>query len=198
MNFDFSLDPIENLDRQINAAEQLGIKEPTAMSLATSSKNGQPHVRAVLFKGVVRDGISFYTNYESPKAKELDSNPAASLLFFWAALFQQIIISGQVERLTRQESEAYFNSRPRLSQIGAWASEQSQEIPSFDYLSEKVKNIELKFKDSPIPCPPNWGGYHLIPTYFEFWFGREGRLHERFVYERKDSKSPWRRYLKSP
>ena len=198
MPFDFKLDPFKNLAEEIRSAEASGVNEPTAMSLATANKNGLPDVRAILFKGVVRGGLSFYTNYDSPKSLELNENPYASVLFFWAAIHEQIRISGRVDKLTRAESEAYFLSRPRLSQIGAWASRQSQEIPTFEYLEEQVKIFEAKFSGGNVPCPPNWGGYRIVPSRFEFWFAREGRLHERYVYDRADVGNEWHRKLMSP
>ncbi len=198
MAFDFARDPFENLLDQIDLAGVSGVKEPIAMSLATATKDGLPDVRAVLFKGLVRGGLSFYTNYDSQKSQELSENPNASALFFWAPLAQQIRVIGKVDRLTREESEAYFASRPRLSQIGAWASLQSQEIPSFDFLNDRVKVFEEKFANQIVPCPSNWGGFRILPLRIEFWFGREGRLHERFVYERKDFSVNWTRKFVSP
>jgi pyridoxamine 5'-phosphate oxidase len=142
------------------------IPEPTAMSLATVGKSGAPTVRAVLFKGMVRGGFSFYTNYNSPKAQELIENPQASLLFFWPTLQQQIRICGDVQKLTRKESEEYFKTRPRISQIGAWASDQSQEIPSIDFLNNKASELEKKYHGQEIPCPPHWGGFHCSSYQF--------------------------------
>ncbi len=198
MAFDFKLDPFVNLLDQIQEAQASGVKEPTAMSLATSTITGLPNVRAVLFKGLLREGLSFYTNFDSPKAQDLSANPVAAALFFWAPLARQIRVSGRVEKLTRAESEAYFASRARLSQLGAWASAQSQEIPNFEFLEQQVQKFEQKFAGQVIPCPTNWGGFHLLPSKFEFWFGREGRLHERHVYERTQAASPWARKLLSP
>jgi pyridoxamine 5'-phosphate oxidase len=198
MAFDFKLDPFENLDDQLNFAEVSGIKEPTAMSLATASKNGRPSLRVVLFKGVLRGGISFFTNYDSPKAQDLIENPNAEVLFYWANIFQQIRIAGSVEKLTRAESEAYFSSRPRLSQIGAWASQQSTPISSYQELQNRVDDFDFKFSSLVVPCPPNWGGFILIPEKFEFWFGKEGRLHERYRYRRSNTKSEWIREMLSP
>ncbi len=196
--FDFAKDPLESLQKQILHAKKSGVYDSTAMSLATVSKNGLPSVRAVLFKGLVRQGISFYTNYNSPKADDLDANPNAGLLFFWDSLHTQIRITGPVDRLTRAESEAYFATRDRLSQIGAWASAQSQEISSFQVLEEKVKAIENKYMNQAIPCPPHWGGFRVIPLHMEFWFGRAGRLHERYVFDRTDTAAIWQRKLLSP
>jgi pyridoxamine 5'-phosphate oxidase len=197
-DFDFALDPLVSLQKQILRAKNTGIQDANAMSLATADKYGLPSVRAVLFKGLVRDGLSFYTNYNSPKAQALVLNPRAALLFFWESLHTQIRISGTVDKTTRAESEAYFATRARLSQAGAWASDQSKEIPSFPYLEEKVDAIEKKYEGKTIPCPPHWGGFRLVPLKVEFWFGRAGRLHERYVFERTSAGSEWQRKLLSP
>lgn len=205
--FRFDSDPFQEFERELHKAVEAAkdrngqsglIKEPTAMSLATVNSSGQPQVRTVLFKGLVRQGFSFFTNYNSPKAKQLMENPRASLLFLWTPLEQQIRIEGKVEKLTRAESEAYFKTRPRESQLGAWASQQSQEIPSYEFLQTEFDSLEKKFSGKEIPCPEHWGGFHLLPTMIEFWFGKQGRLHERYVYERKSPQDSWRKYMKSP
>lgn len=205
--FLFESDPFQEFERELAKAveaakDQNGqrslIKEPTAMSLATVDSSGQPQVRTVLFKGLVRQGLSFFTNYNSPKSQQLVANPKASLLFLWAPLEQQIRIEGVVAKLTRSESEAYFKTRPRESQLGAWASSQSQEIPNYEFLQNEFTNLEKKFSGKDIPCPEHWGGFHLVPTMMEFWFGKKGRLHERYVYERKSAQDSWRKYMKSP
>ena len=199
MNFDFSLDPFEQFQKQLSIAEAQGIPEPNAMSLATSSKEGEPSVRTVLFKGLVRKGFSFYTNYNSPKSENLISNPKASILFFWPVMAQQIRIIGSVDQLTREESEAYFNTRPRLSQLGAWASDQSQKISNLDDLAKKVEELDKKYANQPVPCPSNWGGFRLVPREFEFWFGKQGRLHERYIYQNdSNQKDGWNRFMRSP
>lgn len=201
MGFEFSKDPVENFLSLFESARKAGVLEPSAMQLATikiSFESPTPNLRTVLYKGIYRGGFSFFTNLESPKAKELKANPNCSLVFFWAPLAQQIRISAQVDRLTRAEDEAYFKTRPRLSQLGAWASKQSSEIESYEFLEKKTAEMEKKFAGKEIPCPENWGGYRCVPLVMEFWFGKEGRLHERFVFERPNSTSSWRRYLKSP
>jgi pyridoxamine 5'-phosphate oxidase len=197
LDFHFADDPFINLDRLLMTAKGQ-VPEPTAMSLATASKNGLPNVRVVLFKGWVRGGLSFFTNYDSPKAQELLQNPRAALLFYWGALSVQVRISGKVEKLKKEESDRYFQSRPRLSQLGAWASPQSEEIPDFDFLALRVQEFAEKFEGEEVPRPKNWGGFRLLPLSMEFWFGREGRLHERYVFERKSPTGKWRRYLKAP
>lgn len=196
MNFDHSLDPFLHLDAWVKEAKEKGITDPNAMVLATVGKDFQPSNRVVLYKGLLRGGLSFYTNYNGRKAQELKNNNKASVNFFWASMALQIRIEGEVHKLTREESEAYFRTRPRLSQLGAWASDQSQEVSGIEELQKKLQIIEEKFKGQEVPCPPNWGGYHLIPNYFEFWVGRDGRLHERYCYEKKNS--TWRRFMRFP
>lgn len=156
--------------------------EPTAMTLATSTKSGIPSCRIVLLKGFDEDGFIFFTNYGSRKSKELNENPSAVLLFFWQELERQVRIEGRVEKISRQISEAYFNSRPLESRLGAWASPQSEVIPSRQYLEEKFDEMRKKYPDGNVPLPPNWGGFRLIPHSFEFWQGRENRLHDRIFY----------------
>ncbi len=196
--FQFELDPFENFLRVFACVEKMVVKDPNAMSLATVSKDGFPSQRTVLFKGLIRGGFTFFSNYQSNKAKDMEIHPQVSLLFFWPTLEMQIKIKGSVEKISEAESEAYFSSRPRLSQIGAWASKQSSVIPNFDYLQEKVLELEKKYQDQVIPKPPHWGGYRVEPTMMEFWFGRMGRLHERYVFERSSPHDSWERYLKSP
>jgi pyridoxamine 5'-phosphate oxidase len=197
--FDFSLSPYSHFQREFELVESQNIKDGNAMSLATCTPSGVPSIRTVLFKGMVREGFSFYTNYQSQKSKELDSNNKAALLFFWPTLERQVRIDGEAFKLTREESETYFRTRPRLSQIGAWASSQSETIPHSEYLQEKVKAVEQRFQDHSIPCPENWGGWHVRPLRFEFWYGHTGRLHDRFVFERENlQSSQWKTFQKSP
>ena len=198
MNFPFS-DPLLWFQQEFKTAEANHLPEPNAMQLATVNEEGIPSIRTVLFKGLVRGGFSFYTNYQSPKSQDLIRSKKAALNFFWPSMEQQIRIEGLVEKLTRTESENYFKTRARLSQIGAWASEQSKEIPNMEWLDARVNEFEEKFKGKEIPCPQNWGGFHVIPLKIEFWFGKKGRLHQRFVFERKKiTDTEWRTLLKSP
>ena len=198
-SFDFKLDPFQNFSKLFEQAKSLISKDPNAMSLATASSDGIPSLRTVLYKGMLRGGVSFYTNYESQKSKELLSNSKAALLFFWPSLDMQIRFEGLVSKLTQAESEAYFKTRPRLSQLGAWASHQSQKIANHEELEAKVQELDKKFSKQEITCPPHWGGFHLLPLKVEFWFARIGRLHDRFVFERNEvSQNNWERYLKSP
>ncbi len=191
-------DPLENFNALFAEAEKAVIKDVNAMSLATVSEKGFPRVRVVLFKGLVRGGFSFYTNYQSPKAEELVLNSRASLLFFWSALDVQIRIEGTTAALSPSESDRYFASRPRLSQIGAWASHQSEQISDLQELEARVARLEIKYDGQEIPRPPFWGGYHVLPLKIEFWFGRTGRLHERYVFDRSTVESPWTSAMLSP
>lgn len=164
------------------------VVEPNAMSLATADGNGNPSVRIVLLKGFDRDGFRFFSNYNSRKGKELDENPNASLCFFWPELERQVRLEGEVIKLDREKSEEYFQKRPRLSQIGAWASNQSDEVSSREELEERFEKLKKKFEDHAIPVPEYWGGYLLKPSSVEFWQGRRGRLHDRLLYVKKAGK----------
>ena len=176
--------PIKQFAKWYKEILQSGIKEPTAMTLATASKEGVPSVRTVLLKGYDENGFLFFTNYESRKGKELTENPVAELLFYWMDLQRQVRISGKVEKISKLESENYFKTRPLESKIGAWASKQSEVIPDREYLEKQFSEYEKKFKDN-VPLPSNWGGFRLIPERFEFWQGRESRLHDRICYLKK-------------
>ncbi len=173
--------------------------EASAMSLATSTLQGRPSVRVVLYKGRVQDGLMFVTNYESHKGQQLQENPWASSVFYWPNSFQQIRFEGQVFKLSRSESQSYFATRPRLSQIGAWASSQSQVLKSYEDLRQSVMFFEKKFEGQEVPCPDSWGAYTLVPERIEFWLGRQGRLHERYVYESsKKDFSEWKTCMLHP
>lgn len=179
--------PIKQFAKWYKVILKSGITEPTAMSIATATKKGVPSVRTVLLKGFDEKGFLFFTNYKSRKGKELTENPAAELLFYWRDLRKQVRISGKVAKVTKQESEDYFNSRPLKSRIGAWASKQSEVIPNRKYLEEQFKEYTKKYKRD-VPLPHYWGGFRLIPERFEFWQGRENRLHDRICYVKKNSK----------
>jgi pyridoxamine 5'-phosphate oxidase len=193
---DLEFDPIAQLNLWFSEAIAAGIAQPDAMTLSTATKTGIPSARTVLYKGTHPKGITFYTNYNSPKAHDLDENPLACLVFFWATQARQMRIDGQVEKLSRTESEAYFRTRPRESCLGAWASDQSQPIESYPLLESKLDHFREKFKDQDVPCPPHWGGYVLIPNRFEFWCGRQFRIHDRFLYVLKNGK--WERTRLNP
>lgn len=167
-------------------AQDAQILEFNAMVLATASIDGIPSCRNVLLKRVDAQGFSFFTNYESRKGKELASNPVACAAFYWRELARQVIIEGGIEKLSLQESEAYFASRPTGSQLGAWASQQDQVISSREELEENYRRFEKMYEGRTIPMPPYWGGYRLLPKRFEFWQGRANRLHDRFCYVHMD------------
>ncbi len=184
---DVADDPIAFFGKWFEDARSSGMLHPEAMAVATATKDGTPSSRMMLLKGFGPDGFLFYTNYGSRKASELDENPRASLTFYWAVLERQVRIEGRVTRQTTDESRAYFRTRPRGSQIGAWASEQSSPLASRDELIARVKEYEAKFANHEVPLPPFWGGYRLTPRRMEFWQGRLNRLHDRLVYRRQES-----------
>ena len=160
------------------------LNEPTAMMLSTADVNGNSSARIVLLKEFDDSGFVFYTNYESRKGKNLQDNPKAALTFFWYEQRRQIRIEGAVEKISRETSKKYFSSRPRESQIGALVSAQSSEVPNRDFLENKYVELEEKFGSEEIPLPDFWGGYKVTPNYFEFWQGRENRLHDRICYKK--------------
>ena len=214
MSFDFSIDPFSNFQNSLRDAQIKGIPDHNAMTVATSSIEktpdgviAKPSCRIVFFKGFVRGGFSFYTNYNGRKGQDILQNQNIAANFFWSHLDAQFRIDGVVDKLTEDESDQYFWSRARLSQIGAWASHQSDELKSFDEFHLRVAEFEKKFAGGRIPRPPHWGGYRIVPNELEFWFGRNGRLHERYVYSRTDTKGlrvnffsdyDWRTFLRYP
>ncbi len=177
-------DPLETLLAWLDEAKVAGLPEPTAMTLATATRDGFPSARIVLFKGLSgssmeRRGLEFYTNYESRKSKQLEDNPQAALVFHWTTMRRQVRIEGRVEKVTPEESNQYFQSRARESQIGAWSSPQSKPIGSREELESLVRANQAKFASGLIPCPQFWGGWRLVPERIEFWEERPHRLHER-------------------
>lgn len=184
-------DPIELLREWYDAAEQAGLFLPETLALATATPDGAPSVRMVLLKGLDADGLVFYTNFGSRKARELDENPRAAMCFHWAVLQRQVRVSGPVARIPAAESDAYFVTRPRGSQIGAWASEQSRPLVAREELQARFEELEARFEGVDVPRPDFWGGYRLTPLAIEFWQGRPDRLHDRLLFERDDSDAPW-------
>ena len=175
-------DPLAQLRDWYEHAVAAGLPEPEAMALATATPEGAPSVRFVLLKGVDERGVEFYTNYESRKGRELAANPQAALAILWRPQQRQVRLEGVVERLTAEESDAYFATRARLSRIGAWASQQSTEIPDRHFLEARVAEFEARYPSDDVPRPAHWGGYVLRPHAIEFWEGRPNRLHDREVF----------------
>ena len=180
-------DPISFFKNWLKEAENSGIILPESMSVSTTTREGRPSSRMVLLKEADQQGFVFFTNYGSRKAGELEENPFAALLFHWNMLQRQVRIEGRIERISQEESEAYFHSRGRGSQIGAWASKQSQILDERQVLVDSVKYYEEKFYGKTVPLPEFWGGYRVIPETIEFWQGKADRLHDRFVYTKQDS-----------
>lgn len=193
---DFNKDPFEQFEGLLKEAFAKQIPEANAMSLATVDEKGVPSVRIVYLKEISQGGFVFYGNYNSHKGKDIEGNQNVCLNFHWPAIWQQVRITGKAEKVSAAESDAYFATRARLSQIGAWASHQSEVIPDLDWLSRRVQEYEKQFDGQVVPRPPHWGGYRVIPAEIEFWFGLGGRLHQRYVFERQGSS--WRTFFRSP
>jgi pyridoxamine 5'-phosphate oxidase len=177
-------DPVAMLRRWLDDAEAKGIRLPNAIALATASPDGRPTVRHVLLRGVDDRGFVFYTNHGSAKARELAENPRAAFSIYWRELDRQISVTGDVERVSDAESDAYFATRPREARLGAWASRQSSELASRDTLMERFAAFDARYPGEDVPRPPFWGGYRIDPLTVEFWQGRQHRLHDRFRYDR--------------
>lgn len=192
-----SENPFEQFNTWFNQARQALLPEPNAMTLATATSSGIPSARIVLLKEFSEQGFVFFTNYNSHKGRELSENPNAALVFAWIELFRQVRIEGKVEKISHSESEKYFQSRPRGSQIGAWASPQSSVIASRSIIEEKQQQLEAEYRNEEVlPLPPFWGGYLLIPQRIEFWQGRENRLHDRILFTRVNA--GWQRDRLAP
>lgn len=194
---DVADDPIDQFQQWFDEVLNAEIDEPNAMTVSTATPDGQPSARIVLLKGVDERGFAFYTNYRSQKGRELTSNPQGALTFLWKPLERQVRIEGAVQRMPEAESDAYFESRPRGSQLGAWASPQSDVVDGRDELHERMDAVEAEYADADaIPRPPHWGGFRLVPDRIEFWQGRPNRMHDRIRY--RQSNGTWVRERLAP
>jgi pyridoxamine 5'-phosphate oxidase len=182
--------PIDLFRRWFDAATRSGSRLPDSMTLATATKDGKPSARVVLLKQFDNDGFVFYTNYNSSKARELEENPRAALVMYWIVLDRQVRVEGSVERVSAAQSDEYFQTRPRESQLGALASPQSEVVESRDVLEKRYAELDELYRERPINRPNHWGGYILRPERIEFWQNRSGRLHDRILYQR-DSSGSW-------
>jgi pyridoxamine 5'-phosphate oxidase len=182
---DVARDPFRQFEKWFQEAEAAKLREPNAAVLATAARDGRPSARMVLLKGIDGRGFVFYTSYDSRKGRELEANPRATLVFPWVDLERQVIAEGTVTKVAREESEAYFHSRPRANQLAAWASAQSSIISGREALEAAMKAVERKYSGVEAPLPPSWGGFRILPEAVEFWQGRRSRLHDRLRYRRE-------------
>lgn len=195
---DVDTNPFVQFKRWFDEARSSQLPEPNAMTLATTTQEGQPSARIVLLKDFDARGFVFYTNYNSHKGQELAENPQAALVFWWAELERQVRVCGHVEKLSDTESDTYYYSRPISSRLGAWASEQSEVIENREVLEQRFKELESKYLDSDVPRPAHWGGLRVIPFEIEFWQGRPSRLHDRLRYTLNEEDGTWKIERLSP
>lgn len=194
--FETRLNPFQHFDRLMKEAIEAKVPEANAMSIATVDEKGTPSVRIVYLKDASPEGFVFYGNYDSHKGRDIAANPMVCLNFHWPVQWRQIRITGKAAKVSEQESDAYFATRARLSQIGAWASKQSEVIPNQEWLARRVQEFEKQFEGQDVPRPSNWGGWRVVPEEIEFWFGHTGRLHERYIYRRNGAS--WDVFQRSP
>jgi pyridoxamine 5'-phosphate oxidase len=189
--------PFQQFDKWFREALEAEVLEVNAMTLATATPDGKPSARVVLLKGLDERGFTFFTNYHSDKGQMLAANPYAALTFFWPELERQVRIEGEIEKVSHEESDEYFASRPKGSQIGAWVSEQSHIIKSREELDKRLEELTIQYENEPVVRPPHWGGYRLLPSSVEFWQGRPSRLHDRLKYT-KGNEGFWKLDRLSP
>ncbi len=181
------IDPLQTLGQWYNDAKTTSLPNPNAFVLSTTDSSGVPRARVVLMKSLGPEGLVFYTNYESQKGRNLAHDPRCSALFFWDSLHRQVHIIGQAEKTSRADSEGYWATRPRASQLSQWISKQSETVASREQLEEEYRIADERYRNQIIPCPPHWGGYLIRPTYVELWTGRDGRLHDRLAYHKVEN-----------
>ncbi|WP_346798255.1 pyridoxamine 5'-phosphate oxidase [Halomonas sp. Bachu 37] len=191
-------EPLVLFDEWFTLAVESEEDDANAMTLATVDSQGRPHARVVLLKGFDEQGMVFFTNYHSHKGSELTNVPFAAMVFWWPSLSRQVRIEGRVEVVSAEESDEYFTSRPRGSQLGAWIATQSVVIPGRSWIEERQKRFEQAYEGQDIPRPIHWGGYRLVPDMLEFWQGQPSRLHDRIRYERRDGDGHWNRFRLAP
>ncbi|MFM6982434.1 MAG: pyridoxamine 5'-phosphate oxidase [Microbacteriaceae bacterium] len=188
---DLDADPIAQLAQWLTDADEFGVYEPNAMVLGTVDSDGTPSARTVLLRGIDERGLMFFTNYESRKGQAIASHPRVSAVFGWYAQHRQVIVDGVAGRITAEESDTYFASRPHGSQVSAWASAQSRPIEGRGQLEQQFSDAENRFDGDDVPRPEFWGGYRIVPLRIEFWSGRSSRRHDRIVFERRDPDAVW-------